>query len=83
MQLLSYRYHFIHALVYLLLRLSIFISGHGRIVVRAKCHLEIISNTVKGINRSKNAIVITELPYMTNKAGITPYCTSRNQILLC
>ena len=44
-------------------------TGHGRITIRAKCHLEVISNSVKGINRSKNAIVITELPYMTNKAG--------------
>jgi DNA gyrase subunit A len=45
-------------------------TGHGRIVLRAKCHIEIISNSIKGINRSKNAIVITELPYMTNKAAL-------------
>ena len=44
-------------------------TGHGRITIRAKCHLEVISNSIKGTSRSKNAIVITELPYMTNKAG--------------
>lgn len=38
----------------------------------AKCHTEVISSGSKGSNsvRTKNAIVITELPYMTNKASL-------------
>jgi DNA gyrase subunit A len=46
-------------------------TGHGSVIMRAKCHIEIISGamTAKGSSKSRNAIVVTELPYMTNKAG--------------
>lgn len=46
-------------------------TGHGSIVMRAKAHVEIITSSTgaKGSTRTRNAIVITELPYMTNKAG--------------
>lgn len=46
-------------------------TGHGSCVLRAKCHIEQISSTSKsGGSRTRNAIVVTELPYMTNKAGL-------------
>jgi DNA gyrase/topoisomerase IV subunit A len=72
-------------------------TGHGRVTIRAKCHVELISGGVwssvgnnasvsastgtaastaasggggGGGNRGvRSAIVVTELPYMTNKAG--------------
>jgi DNA gyrase subunit A len=45
-------------------------TGNGRIVMRAKCHTEVITASSKGGGRTKTAIVITELPYMTNKAAL-------------
>lgn len=47
-------------------------TGHGSIVLRAKSHIEMItsSNGAKFGTRTRNAIVITELPYMTNKASL-------------
>lgn len=48
-------------------------TGHGSVVMRAKCHIEIISSMTKAGSRTRNAIVVTELPYMTNKAGIVPF----------
>jgi DNA gyrase subunit A len=61
-------------------------TGHGSVVLRAKCHVESGSSTgaaaasgnvnsnanssgSKTNPRSRTAIVVTELPYMTNKAG--------------
>ncbi len=37
-------------------------DGHGRIVIRAKVHIE------ESIKANRNAIIVTELPYQTNKA---------------
>ena len=45
-------------------------TGHGSITMRAKCHIEQISSSTKTGSRTRNAIIITELPYMTNKAGM-------------
>lgn len=41
--------------------------GQGSIIVRAKMHMEHMSGN-EGRSK-KNALVITELPYATNKAG--------------
>jgi DNA gyrase subunit A len=38
-------------------------SGRGRVTVQAKAHLEEMS-------RGRNRIIVTELPYMTNKASL-------------
>ena len=38
-------------------------SGRGRIMVRAKAHVE-------EMERSKNRIIVTELPYMVNKSSL-------------
>lgn len=51
---------------------SLHSTGHGSIVMRAKAHMELISSSSgakSSSTRTRNAIVITELPYMTNKAG--------------
>ena len=46
-------------------------TGHGSCVLRAKCHIEQVGSVSKGGNsRMRNAIVVTELPYMTNKASL-------------
>ena len=45
-------------------------TGHGRIIMRAQCHTEVITTPGKTGSRTKTAIVITELPYMTNKASL-------------
>ena len=47
---------------------SMYKTGNGRIIMRAKCHTEVITTAGKTGSRTKTAIVITELPYMTNKA---------------
>jgi len=40
-------------------------------ICRAKCHTEVISSSSSKTNtRTRNAIIITELPYMTNKATL-------------
>jgi DNA gyrase subunit A len=46
-------------------------TGHGSVVMRAKCHVELIAGatSAKGNTKARNAIVVTELPYMTNKAS--------------
>lgn len=50
--------------------------GHGTIIMRAETHTEIItSNTKSGISRARDAIVVTKLPYMTNKAGRIAICS--------
>ena len=52
----------------------LYTTGHGSVMVRAKTHIEEI-NTGSGAKtaaRMRTAIVITELPYMTNKAGTDP-----------
>jgi DNA gyrase subunit A len=38
-------------------------TGRGRVTVQARCHIEEIS-------RGKNRIIVTELPYMTNKSSL-------------
>ena len=43
-------------------------TGKGTITLRANCHNEIITTATKSGIRNKNAIVITELPFMCNKA---------------
>jgi DNA gyrase subunit A len=42
---------------------SAYATGRGRVVVQAHAHLEEMS-------RGRNRIIVTELPYMTNKAGL-------------
>ena len=49
---------------------SLYESGHGSVIVRAKCHIEQITSTTKAGSRTRNAIIVTELPYMTNKAAL-------------
>ena len=44
-------------------------TGHGSIVVRAKCHVEQLGGKAGGNQRARSAIIVTELPYLTNKAG--------------
>ena len=38
-------------------------TGRGRVTVQARCHIE-------EITRGRNRIIITELPYMTNKSAL-------------
>jgi DNA gyrase subunit A len=38
-------------------------TGRGRVTVQARCHIEEIS-------RGRNRIIVTELPYMTNKSSL-------------
>lgn len=47
-------------------------TGHGSCILRAKTHIDILTtkNKKTGSTRSRNAIIVTELPYMTNKAGL-------------
>jgi DNA gyrase subunit A len=47
----------------------LYTTGHGSITMRARSHIEQLSSTSKTGTRTRTAIVITELPYMTNKAG--------------
>ena len=47
---------------------KLYLTGHGSITMRAKCHIEQVTSTTKTGTRTRGAIVITELPYMTNKA---------------
>ena len=55
---------------------AMYLTGHGSVVVRAETHTEVIaSQSVRGsggtvVSRTKDAIVVTQLPYMTNKAGL-------------
>lgn len=44
-------------------------TGNGRVQMRANCHYEIIQSG-SGKGTKKNAIIVTELPYGTNKAGL-------------
>jgi len=43
---------------------SAYATGHGKVVVRAKARIESIART------GRNQIVVTELPYQTNKADL-------------
>jgi DNA gyrase subunit A len=44
-------------------------TGRGSIIMRAKTHIEVLNK--QGARAStRNAIVVTELPYMTNKSGL-------------
>lgn len=45
-------------------------TGHGSILMRAKTHIEQIANNGKSGARPRTAIIVTELPYMTNKAAL-------------
>jgi DNA gyrase subunit A len=42
---------------------SAYATGRGRVTIQANAHLEEMS-------RGRNRIIVTELPYMTNKAGL-------------
>jgi len=42
---------------------SAYSTGRGRVIVQARAHLE-------EMERGRNRIIVTELPYMTNKAGL-------------
>lgn len=42
-------------------------TGHGSIIVRAKIHVETVATNQSKLKRT--ALVVTELPYGTNKAG--------------
>lgn len=44
-------------------------TGHGSVIQRARCHIETIASGGKTSTRTRSAIVVTELPYMVNKAG--------------
>jgi DNA gyrase subunit A len=55
------------------------LTGHGSIVIQAKTHIEqLVSPSTK---HTRSAIVVTEVPYMTNKAGLCYYSFALN--LLC
>eukprot|EP01041_Mallomonas_annulata_P001538 gene1538-2966_t len=50
-------------------------TGRGSVLMRAKCHIEAITSGGGGSNktggtRTRSAIVVTELPYLTNKAAL-------------
>ena len=49
---------------------SFFIIIINLISLRAKCHVEVINTSSKVNGRTRNAIVVTEVPYMTNKAQL-------------
>lgn len=49
---------------------TLYQTGHGSIVMRATSHMEMITSSSKAGSRTRNAIVVTELPYMTNKATL-------------
>lgn len=42
---------------------SAYATGRGKITIRAKCHIE-------DMGRGKSRIVVSELPYQTNKSGL-------------
>lgn len=46
---------------------DMYLTGHGSVTIRAKTHFE---NNNANTGRTRNSIVITELPYMTNKAAL-------------
>lgn len=48
-------------------------TGRGSIIMRAKSHIEVLSKGGGATGQrasTRNAIVVTELPYMTNKSGL-------------
>lgn len=45
-------------------------TGHGSVIMRADTHVEVLSQVSKGVTRTKNAIIVTSLPYLTNKASL-------------
>ena len=45
-------------------------TGRGSVTIRSTAHMETLSQTTKGVTRTKNAIIVTELPYLTNKASL-------------
>ena len=57
---------------------KVYMTGKGKVVIRAKSHIE-------EINASKRAIVITEFPYQVNKAKtlekIAQLCEDRKNVL--
>jgi DNA gyrase subunit A len=61
---------------------SLYTTGRGSVALRARCHVEVLNppsaaavavgvegKTGATTGRTRSAIVVTELPYMTNKAG--------------
>ncbi len=59
-----------------------FSTGHGSITLRGKAVIT-EGNAKSTSARAKNSIVITELPYMTNKAGrsLSPHYNKHLTIL--
>lgn len=50
---------------------NLFRTGQGSIIMRAETHIENIQYSSRsGAKSSRNAIIVTQLPYMTNKAGL-------------
>ena len=46
-------------------------TGRGSVVMRAKTHIETVTkSSASGKASTRNAIIVTELPYMTNKSGL-------------
>lgn len=48
-------------------------TGRGSIIMRAKTHIEVLSKGGGSTGQrasTRNAIIVTELPYMTNKSGL-------------
>ena len=48
---------------------KMYATGHGSVKVRAKTDFEILSGG-RGGKSTRNAIIVTELPYLCNKAGL-------------
>jgi DNA gyrase subunit A len=50
---------------------NLFKTGQGSIIMRAETHIENIQYSSRsGAKSSRNAIIVTQLPYMTNKSGL-------------
>lgn len=50
---------------------SMYKTGRGSVPMRAKSHIEVITSTSRsGTKLTRTAIIVTELPYMTNKAAL-------------
>ena len=48
-------------------------TGRGSIMMRAKTHIEVLNKgggSTGARATTRNAIIVTELPYMTNKSGL-------------
>lgn len=47
-------------------------TGRGSLILRGRTHVEVLgaSSTKTSTNKGRNAIIITEVPYLTNKAAL-------------